>query len=189
MDEAEVWSALERGQGVLRGHFAEADRHADLRLSKYNGLLDPRGAEMLASALASKLAGSEATLVVVWEDVEDVVLGHVVGRDLNLPVLRTFNADGLVGHAGPLPQGAKAILVTDTVRSPLAPRAVQALLERSGGSLLGVAALVDGGLPEVRPRVSLVSLQAHRAAPADCPACRRGEPLIEDSVSWVGSRE
>jgi hypothetical protein len=182
MNEAEVWSALERGAGIQRGHFAEADGHADLRLSKYNGLLDPRGAEVLAGALASRLAGSKATLVVVWEDVEDVVLGHVVGRDLNLPVLRTFNADGLVGHTGPLPHGAKAILVTDTVRGPLAPRAVQALLERSGGSLLGVAALVDSGLSEVRPRASLVSLQAHRAAPADCPACRRGGPL-------VGSRE
>jgi benzoylformate decarboxylase len=56
MDEAEVWAALERGGAVQRGHFAEAEGHADLRLGKYNGLRDPGGAEQLAVALAERLA-------------------------------------------------------------------------------------------------------------------------------------
>jgi len=94
--------------------------------------------------------------VVVWEDVEDLVLGYVVGRRLGVPVLRTFNADGLVGHAGPLPPGAKAILVTDCVRDQVASRAVGALLERAGGELLGLAALVDSGVAEQPLLASLV---------------------------------
>src|SRR5881275_3142805 len=119
MEEADVWAALERGGAVQRGHFAEGAGHTDLRLGKYNGLLDPAGAEALAGALAEPLADSGATLVVVWEDVEDVVLGHVVARRLGVPVLRTFNADGLVGHSGPLPSGVRAILVADSLRDPL----------------------------------------------------------------------
>src|SRR5438876_10409934 len=111
MQEADAWAALERGGAVHHGHFAEADRHADLRISKYSGLLDPSGAEALAGALAQRLASNGATLVLVWEDVEDVVLGHVVGRQLGVPVLRTFNADGLVGHAGPRPSCAVGVLV------------------------------------------------------------------------------
>jgi len=177
VDEAEVWAALERGGAVQWGHFAEAEGHADLRLGKYNGLRDPSGAERLAGALAERVADSGAGLVVVWEDVEDTVLGYVVGRRLEVPVLRTFNADGLVGQAGPLPRGAKAILVTDSLRDRLAPRAVRALLERAEGSLLGVAALVDAGLGDEPLLASLVSLRSHIVPPSECPSCRQGEPL------------
>jgi hypothetical protein len=181
VNEAEIWAALERGGGAQRGHFAEGDKHADLRLGKYNGLFDPRGAESLAQALADQLGGYEATLVAVWQDVEDIILGHVLGRHLGAPVLRTFNADGLVGHMGPLPHGAKAVLVTDSVRDRLALRAVQALLERSSGSLVGVAVLVDVGIAETPVVASLMSFRDHLVAPADCPACRRGEPLERES--------
>src|SRR5205814_1741566 len=58
MEEADVWAALERGGAVQRGHFAESAGHADLRLAKYNGLLDPAGAEALAGALAEPLVDS-----------------------------------------------------------------------------------------------------------------------------------
>lgn len=182
MNEAEIWAALERGGAVRRGHFVEAAGHADLRLSKYNGLLDPAGAEALAGELARRVAERGATLVVIWEDVEDIVLGHVVARELGVPVLRAFNADGLVGHVGPLPGGARGILVTDSPRDPLASRALRALLERAGGTLLGVAALVDGGASEAPLLASLVSLRGHVYPPSACPACRRGEPL-ETSTS------
>jgi hypothetical protein len=159
MTEAEIWAALERG-GLTRVARATESGAApvDARLGKYNPLLDPRGAEALAGALADRLAAQGTNLVVVWEDVEDVVLGFAVGRKLDVPVLRTFNADGLVGQSGPLPSGARGLLVTDCLRSPLAPRAVRALLESNGGSLLGVAALVDAGLADGPLLASLTAL-------------------------------
>lgn len=156
MDEAEVWSTLQRGGAARQVRVDEREGRVEQRISKYNGLLDPSGAERLAGALAESLAEQGASLVVVWEDVEDLVLGFVVGRRLGVPVLRTFNADGLVGHAGPLPRGARGILVTDCVRDQVAPRAVRALLESSGGALLGVAALVDSGLAEGPVLASLI---------------------------------
>ena len=188
MHEPDVWAALERGGGLQRGHFAEGDRHSDLRLAKYNGLLDPRGAESLGSALAEKVVDSGATLVVVWQDVEDIVLGYVVAQRLGVPVLRTFNADGLVGYAGPLPPDGRAILVTDALRDPLVPRAVRALLERSGGSLLGVLTIVETQISDGPLLASLVSLRPHLVAPSDCPSCQRAEPLGGSQGPGVGSR-
>ena len=47
--------------------------------AKYNGLADPSGAEDLARALAERLRSLDISAVVVWEDPEDVVLGHVPG--------------------------------------------------------------------------------------------------------------
>jgi adenine/guanine phosphoribosyltransferase-like PRPP-binding protein len=160
MDETEVWAALRRGGATRQERVDEREGVVELRVSKYNGLLDPSGAEALAGALAERVAGSGANLVVVWEDVEDLVLGFVVGRRLGVPVLRTFNADGLVGHAGSLEPGARAILVTDCVRDQVATRAVRALLEQSGGTLLGVAALVDRGGAEDPLLASLVAPRA-----------------------------
>ena len=159
MTDAEIWAALERG-GLTRVPRAleNSGPPVDPRLGKYNPLLDPRGAEALAEALTERLSESGATLVVVWEDVEDVVLGYAVGRLLGVPVLRTFNADGLVGQSGPLPLGARGLLVTDCLRNPVAPRAVRALLESNAGSLLGVAALVDAGLGDGPLLASLTAL-------------------------------
>ena len=157
MDEAEIWSGLERGGAARQVRVDEREGRVEQRISKYNGLLDPSGAERLAGALAEKLGECGATLVVVWEDVEDLVLGFVVGRRLGVPVLRTFNADGLVGHAGPLPRGGRGILVTDCVRDQVAPRAVRALLESSGGTLLGVASLLDSGVAEAPVLASLIT--------------------------------
>jgi adenine/guanine phosphoribosyltransferase-like PRPP-binding protein len=159
MDSQHVWSALERGGAILLGNPASAESPADLRLAKYNGLLDPPGAEALGSALGERLGDREIGLVVVWEEVEDVVLGFVVAQRLSVPVLRTFNADGLVGHAGQVPRGARAVLITDCLRAPLAARAVRALLESVGGELVGLAALVESGLEEEPPLACLVALR------------------------------
>jgi adenine/guanine phosphoribosyltransferase-like PRPP-binding protein len=163
MNEPEVWSALHQG-GAVQRTLVGSDGEREVQLTKYHGLTDPLGAEQLATSLAARLADSGATLVVVWEDIDDIVLGFVVGRQLDLPVLRTYNADGLVGHAGPLSAGARAVLVTDCVRDPVSVRAISALLERSSGSLLGVAALADAGLAGVTVLASLVSLRAPEAA-------------------------
>ena len=160
MDEAEIWAALERGGATRQERVDEREGRVELRITKYNGLLDPTGAEALVGLLAERVAERGADLVVVWEDVEDLVLGFVLGRRLGVPVLRTFNADGLVGHAGPLPRGARAILVTDSVRDQVALRAARALLERSGGALLGVATLVDTGVSEEPLLASLVAPRA-----------------------------
>lgn len=152
MTESEIWAALAAG-GLPRDHAAAGDP----RLPKYNGLLDPRGAEALGTALAEQLKRGSASVVLVWEDVEDLILGFVVGRQLGVPVLRTFNADGLVGHSGPLPPGSRGLLVTDALRGPGAPRAIQALLESVEGTLVGTVALVDADVTDQPLLASLVA--------------------------------
>jgi adenine/guanine phosphoribosyltransferase-like PRPP-binding protein len=164
IDEAGIWAVLQRGGAVRRNAASPDGSEGESQLSKYNGLLDPPGAEALGNALARQVADSGATLVVVWEDVEDVVLGFVVGRHLGVPVLRAFNADGLVGHSGPLPSGARAIFVTDCARDPVTFRALRVLLERAGGSLLGAAALVSTHGGDTPLLASLVALRDQSSA-------------------------
>lgn len=142
---------------------------------KYNGLADPPGAEELASALARRLAGPRPTAIVVWEDPEDVVLGHVVARELGLSVVRAFDADGLVGQRGVLPEAARVALVSDAVRDPRVVLAVSQLVERAGGRLVATGVLVE--TPELRASVEragdIVAIGQAVEEPVD------GEPAVE----------
>jgi adenine/guanine phosphoribosyltransferase-like PRPP-binding protein len=136
VDEARVVELLGRGGGGT-GEDAPGGRAA-----KYNGLADPAGAEELAGLLVERLHAIGPTVIVVWEDPEDVVLGHVVGRELGLPVVRAYDADGLVGHSAGLPVAPRVALVADAIRDPRVILAARAVAEREGGSLVATAALV-----------------------------------------------
>lgn len=137
--DARVWELLGRG-GSAR------DAQAARLPAKYRGLSDPAGAEELAGALAEAIGGLAPQAIVIWEEPEDVVLGHIVGRELSLPVVRAFDADGLVGHSAVLPERARVVLVTDAVRDARVVRAARALAQQDGGSLVGTAVLVETAL-------------------------------------------
>ena len=123
MDEARLTELLERG-GSAPGSG---------RPAKYNGMADPAAAEELAGELARRLRAATPSAVVVWEDPEDVVLGHVVGRELGLPVVRAYDADGLVGHTAGLPAAPRIALVADAVRDPRVVLAARALADHERG--------------------------------------------------------
>jgi adenine/guanine phosphoribosyltransferase-like PRPP-binding protein len=136
LSDARVWELLGRGGSATEPEGAR-------RPAKYRGLTDPHGAEELAGALAERIRGLSPAAIVIWEEPEDVVLGHIVGRELGLPVVRAFDADGLVGHSTVLPEGAGVVLVTDAVRDARVVRAARALAEQGGGSLLGTAVIIE----------------------------------------------
>lgn len=136
IDASRTWELLGRGGSATSEQAAASP-------AKYNGLADPHGAEELGRALAEGARALAPAAIVIWEDPEDVALGHVVGRELSLPVVRAYDADGLVGHSAGLPAGARVVLVADAVRDGRVVRAAQALAEQQGGSLVGTAVLIE----------------------------------------------
>ncbi len=141
MDTVEIWSLLRRGGLTDAEPMKLADRLVGL--PKYNGLADPVGAEVLGSELATLLGDLQASVVIVWENVEDVVLGHIIGRQLGVPVIRTYDEEGLAVSAVPIPAGSQGILVSDALRDGQVIKATDALLRRAGGRLVSVAVLVS----------------------------------------------
>ena len=133
--ESRTWTLL--GQGG-----SATDPMMAVRPAKYSGLADPPGAEELGRELAGRIRDLAPAAIVIWEEPEDVVLGHVVGRELGLPVVRAFDADGLVGHSAGLPDAPRVVLVTDAVRDGRVVRAAQALAQQQGGGLIGTAVLI-----------------------------------------------
>jgi hypothetical protein len=109
----------------------------------YNGLLDPRGVELLGGELAARARDLGPSVVLIWERPEDVALAHVVGRELGLPVVRAYDADGLVGHGPGIEPGSRVLLVADAIRDGYVVRAAHALAAQLRGRLVGTAVLID----------------------------------------------
>lgn len=138
---------------------------------KYNGMADPAGAEELGRQLAGRLREIRPTAIVVWEDAEDVVLGHVVARELGVGLVRAYDADGLVGTNARLPDEPRLALVVDAVRDTRVVRAARALAGQHGGSLVATAVLMDTrALASVeREAGAIVALVGSDEAPGDDP--------------------
>ncbi len=142
MDTVEIWSLLRRG-GLTGAEPIKLAEDRLVGLPKYNGLADPVGVEILGSELATLLGDLQASVVIVWENVEDVVLGHIIGRQLGVPVIRTYDEEGLAVSAVPIPAGSQGILVSDALRDGQVIKATDALLRQAGGRLVSMAVLVS----------------------------------------------
>lgn len=111
-------------------------------LPKYSPLSDPIGAERLGATLAERVRAREPNVVVVWEDSEDAILAYIVARELGVRAVRTWNADGLVAHAGSLPPDAQALILADAFRDATPLLAMKAFIEQQGGLVTAAAVLV-----------------------------------------------
>ena len=180
MDEAQAVALLEAGGVLTATHFEAGGAHYLRRFERFDPLADPVAAERLGSALAARLGPGAHDLVAVWDGVESAVLGYVVGRALERPVVRIYEHEGLITASAHIPAGARAVFVAPAIRDPQEPRLARALMETRDATLTTIAALVDVGEGDERP-VALVRLEHH--TPEDCPACRRGEPLANPRVS------
>lgn len=159
-DVLDVWGSLRAGG--LQLTVSDDDRDQRTTLSKYDPLLDPRGAETLARALAAQAQALGPTRVLLWqEDVTDLVLGHIVTRNLGLTWLRALEADGLVNLMGEISPGDRILLLADAFRNEGVVRALLTTVRVRGAQVAGIAVFVE--TPELRtesnvPVVSLVQI-------------------------------
>lgn len=162
MNTNEATAALARGGLIIpESESAETDLVDGAMLPRYQPSKDPLGAEELACALAFALHGNTVDTVLVWDDGDDLVLAHIVARELGAIVLRAFEVEGLVlpmGDGGP---AGAVVLLADAFRTRAAIRALRASAERDGGRVVAVAALVA-----TRQLDAAIGLPVHTALPA-----------------------
>ena len=183
MEEAQVLEALERGGALLPTHRDVAGEHRLLRFERFDPLADPGAAGRLGEALANRLANDGYDLVAVWDGVDSAVLGYVVGRALERPVVRVLDHEGLITASAPIRAGTRAVFVAPAILDSQEPRLTRALMEARDASLGAIATLVELGEQEAAlgvPTVTLARVSVY--SPEACPACQRGEPLANARV-------
>jgi hypothetical protein len=122
---------------------------------------DPVATDQIGRELAHRMKVLNPNVVCVWEEPTDMILGHVVARELGLRWVRCVNSDGLAAILGLLPRNPRAALVSSVALGIQTIRAIQNLVAVHGGALVGVGVLVgteqlDEVASEVPAVVSLV---------------------------------
>jgi adenine/guanine phosphoribosyltransferase-like PRPP-binding protein len=122
---------------------ADEPRQAGTDLAKFDPFGDPAATDLLGRELAGKLRDQNANVVCVWEEPEDMVLGHILGLALGVRWMRCVNADGLVALVGSMPAAPRCAIVTDAVRATEPILAMRNVVEVHGGKVVVIAALLS----------------------------------------------
>jgi hypothetical protein len=135
---ADSWALLEAG-GIVRSGDGPAP---------YRPLLAPAAASELVAQFAAAVADARADLVLVWDELDQIVLGQLLAAQLRVPVARAYDADGLVAIRDETPLDGRVLVVTDARREERTLAAMRAIAEQQGATVAGIAVLV--GTPELR---------------------------------------
>ncbi|HVA38160.1 MAG TPA: orotate phosphoribosyltransferase [Candidatus Dormibacteraeota bacterium] len=182
MSELQLHDELERRGALLTGHFRlSSGRHSGRFIQKFRMLEDPTAVEPVARALARRLRAYEPEIV-VSAAVGGIILGYEVGRALGTLAIFVEKEHGVpvLRRGFALRPGQRAVVVEDVVTTGLSVRETVDVVERAGGRVVAVGAIVRRG--EVtfdRPTEVLLDLPIEDYAPEECPLCARGEPLQE----------
>ena len=160
MNDEEIWQILRNGGLSVERSEDKAD--AGYRLvGRFNGLSDAPGVDALGVMLAERALELDPDVIIVGEGAKDLLLGFVVARELNRPLVRCLDLEGLVGAVGEITEGARAVFVADKIRTSGFVYAVRNLVDREGGELLAVVSFVTADAPELPvPWIGLVTAAA-----------------------------
>jgi hypothetical protein len=105
-------------------------------------LHDPRRTERVGSALARQLNGGDGsgvTAVVCWNSSEDIVLAHVVARELGVELRLADEAEGIITLAAPLTPRDTVAIVGENLEGRNAVGGLAGVVDHVGARVTAVA--------------------------------------------------
>jgi orotate phosphoribosyltransferase len=193
MTPEQILAILRDHSALLEGHFVlSSGLHSDRYIQCALALQHPPVAERLGAELAARMRPWGAT-VVVAPALGGVLVAHEVARALGVRALFAERQEGVMTlrRGFTLSPGEPALVVEDVITTGLSTRETMASVERAGGRVVGVGALVDrsgGGVDWKIPHAALVTLAVKNYAPAECPLCRSGLPASKPGSRTVATR-
>ncbi|MEB3197723.1 MAG: orotate phosphoribosyltransferase [Candidatus Sericytochromatia bacterium] len=179
---AELTQRLLQTEALLEGHFAlSSGLHSPRYVQCARLLQHPPQAAWAAEALARQM--ETPCDVVVGPALGGVIIAHELARALQVRALFTERVEGamMLRRGFTLAPGERVLIVEDVITTGGSAAEAAACVRALGAEVVGYACLVDrggaGGLDA--PCQALLALSVPTFAPADCPACRAGEPVIK----------
>jgi len=186
MSSDEVLQLLVDTGALLEGHFElRSGLHSDRFFQCANVLRYPRAAEQLCAAAVAKAraAGAPGRIdAVISPALGGIIVGHEVARALEVPSIFAEKDNGaLVLRRFSIEPGQRLVVAEDVVTRGGRVQETIDLVTGSGAEVAAVILLVDRSGGKARfdvPAFSLLQLEPVTWAPADCPLCRQGIPLV-----------
>jgi len=190
LDPEGVLSLLRATGSLLEGHFRlTSGRHSDRFFLMPHTFQHPAETERLCAGLAALFA-ADGVETVVGPATGGIILAYEVARQLGRltgrPVRAMFTEkteDGgmALKRQWRLRAGERVLVVEDAVTTGGSVQKAIAAIRPYEPALVGVGCIVDrsGGQVDFGvPLRSLVQVAVDSWAPAECPLCRAGVPLV-----------
>ena len=182
-----------REAGAFReGHFVLASgKHSSRYLEKFQVLQWPVRTAMLCADIAEWASSrSVAPRTVAGPTTGGIILAHEVARQLEL---RAVYAERIEGSRGrefrrgfELGAGERVLVVDDIMTTGGSVQDTLDAVRRAGAQVVGAAVLVDrsGGAATLDvPLHALWTVDIPTYAPADCPQCAAGVPVVKPGTT------
>ncbi len=148
MTEDEVLAEFRASGALLEGHFKlSSGRHSGHYLQCARVLMNPARAARLAAAVVAGIPTEvrAAVDVVVSPAMGGIIIGHEVGRAMDLDALFLERPDGTfhLRRGFALKPGARVLMVEDVVTTGLSSREAIAAVAREGGEVIAECAIID----------------------------------------------
>lgn len=180
----EVIQKFRETEALLEGHFVlTSGLHSAIYLQCALVLQHPWQAEEFGRDIAEHFQ-TETIQTVAAPAIGGLIIGHEVARALGARFIWTEREEGKMvlrrGFSVSLEE--RILVVEDVVTTGGSTRETVAALQANGAIVVGAASIIDrsSGKAEVGvPRIALATLDVASVDPADCEACKRGEPAIK----------
>jgi orotate phosphoribosyltransferase len=180
----QVINEFRKTGALLEGHFQlTSGLHSTVYLQCALVLQYPQKAAAFGEAIATQFAGQEIQLV-ASPAIGGIVIGHEVARALGARFVWTEREAGkmTLRRGFSVAPGEKTLVVEDVITTGGSTRETIDALKEAGANVVAAASIIDrsAGVADVSvPRTALATLKVLSVEPADCDACRLGEPVVK----------
>lgn len=140
-------------------------------------LQTPAVAEILGKQLAKVVTAANPDTVIVWDQVESAVLGHVVARELGADLIYAFSVEGSLGLSGHLTEGSRAVVISYDWTELHGLNAMVRFVQSQGAAVTGIGSVVAAPEPETRRGIATHALAG---SDPDKPATSKEDHVIDN---------
>jgi orotate phosphoribosyltransferase len=193
MPRDEVLDLFRRSGALLEGHFRlTSGLHSPGYLQCALVLSYPDSAQRLGSALADRVRGVRAT-VVLSPALGGVIIGHEVARALGVRALFAERQDGVLTlrRGFTLSERDRVLVVEDVLTTGGSTKEAMDVARAAGAQVVGAASIVNrsgGPMKFVEfdvPVESLLDYSLPTYEPENCPLCAQGLPVVKPGSRQV----
>ena len=184
MTEAQTLKLYEKTGALMHGHFRlTSGLHSDVYLQSALVLQYPEHAALLGAALAAPFRDAGAATVLA-PAIGGILVAHEVARALGVRALFAERETGAMTlrRSFTLAAGEPCLVVEDVITTGGSTREVVECVEKAGGVVVGIGALIDrsgGTVRFAQKRVALATVQANTWGPEACPLCKTGSQAMK----------
>jgi orotate phosphoribosyltransferase len=184
MLETDLLALFRRSGALLEGHFRlSSGLHSPGYLQCALVLSYPRDAEAIGAALAERVRGFGATIV-LSPALGGIVIGQEVARALDVRALFAERQDGTLTLRRGFTLGPqdKVLVVEDVVTTAGSTRETIAAAQQHGATVVGACSIVDrsGGTHGLElPYAALLPMNLPTYKEDDCPLCKQSIPVVK----------